>query len=242
MHPYMEVLNSDTMKAVITSAADAMQQGVIFSFEAVEAHVSSKVLQQRTPVLEHSPWIFSDLCHTAAAIYAVRKIDWLAKIVCRSANRVVSQTWAEDVPSSDTDVRRHAGVMGTPLTTTSTSSLSSSPNIRMLDASPTTTNVYSATLPKSGRRKASQDKSLPSKCSQCPKVYSGRYRDDHLRRHIKIVHGTTSFRCKYCNKQLGPRTDNFTKHLRRMHPDKMSQENHEAGFVKCNDVVMVDAL
>jgi hypothetical protein len=65
--------------------------------------------------------------------------------------------------------------------------------------------------------KVSQD-SLTSRCNLCPRIFDGKYRRDHLRRHLKSVHGNQVIICELCCRSFKYRTDHLTKHFRRVHP------------------------
>lgn len=51
------------------------------------------------------------------------------------------------------------------------------------------------------QRKVSQDV-LPLKCSWCSRIFDGEHRRDHLRRHLKSVHGNHYVTCQLCGSRL----------------------------------------
>lgn len=209
-YPYMTASISDTMKEVIASTTHAVNTGAITSFGEVEAHFKSEMIQHKNHFYGHSSSIFAAMCKNAAAMYAARKIQWVSRAICRSANRTVSQVWTQERASPVHRLEQHIGSTKSGACEFVTRSISSED----LNQSTFEVQTVSQPRPKGRGRKSSQGMSS-STCSLCNKVFKHKYHDDHLRRHKNSVHGNKRLTCGYCGRELSNRKDNFRKHQRR---------------------------
>ena len=78
-------------------------------------------------------------------------------------------------------------------------------------------NVVQDPAQRTSHEKASQGY-LTLRCNLCPSIFDGKCRRDHLRRHLKSVHGKQFLTCKLCGRSFTYRTDNLAKHFRVVHP------------------------
>jgi hypothetical protein len=230
VRPYMESPLRKEVKEVVMSTAPALYTGRFLSLDEVDMHLKSEVTKRHGyfgNFGNSTSKIFSAMCRNATAMFAARKVAWLLRAFQGSANRVISQTWAEDIPTPSTYTQRRPGE-----TTSSPASVFDSPEIKsVLNVVQAPENdmqslfqVYisatgSPTLAQgaSQEEKVSQD-SLALRCNRCPRIFDGKCRRDHLRRHLKSVHGKQFLICKLCGRSFTYRKDNLTKHFRAVHP------------------------
>ena len=209
IRPYMESPLHKEVKELVMSTAPALYNGQFLSLDEVDMHFKSEVTKRHGYFGSFSNCtskIFSAVCHNATAMFAARKIEWLLRAIQGSANRVVSQTWAEDIPTLGTYTQRQSG------------RTSSSPAIAFDNSEiKNVLNVVQDPAQRTSHEKASQD-SLTLRCSLCPRIFDRKYRRDHLRRHLKSVHGKQFLICKLCGRSFTYRTDNLAKHFRVVHP------------------------
>jgi hypothetical protein len=229
IRPYMESsLHKETKEAVM-STASTLDNGQFLSLDEVDMHLRSEVTKRRGyfgTFGNCTSKVFSAVCRNASAMFAARKVAWILRAFQDSANRVVSQTWAEDIPTPSTSAQRQSS-----RTTSSPAGVFDSSEIRnLLNMAQAPENdiqrffqvCISATgsptpAQRTSREKVSQD-SLTSRCNLCPRIFDGKYRRDHLRRHLRSVHGSKFLICKLCRRSFKYRTDNLTKHFRKVHP------------------------
>jgi hypothetical protein len=154
-------------------------------------------------------------------MFASRKLAWLGKVLQNSASRVVSQTWAEGVHAPVADIQeQHDGTTLNPEAFVNNSQRRSPFGLNQ----PTNSIVRTRSQPglssssmarrNCRRRNVSQD-TLPSRCPKCSRVFEGTWRRDHLRRHLRSVHGNHYRTCPFCERTLKDRTDNFAKHVKK---------------------------
>ena len=234
VQPFMESSVSETMKEVVSSTARVLRSGELSSFDEVAARLTFEVSKRQEhfgSFGDRIARVSSAMCRNAAAMCAGRKVKWLLHALKHalqeSANRVVSQTWAEGVESSGPYTPGSIGYA-------SSSAIHPAEDGRSGSRSTTGHNLASGipTLPQSGthspaanrgkgRRRKSSQEMRPVRCKLCSRVFNGNWRDDHLRRHVGTVHSNDYFTCELCGKRLQNRTDNFAKHLRTVHPEHM---------------------
>lgn len=229
IRPYMESPLHKEVKEVVMSTASVLDNGQFLSLDEVDMHLRSEVTKRHGyfgGIGNGTSKIFSTVCRNASAMFAARKVAWLLRAFRDSANRVISQTWAEDIPTLSTFTQRQSG-----RTTSSLAGVFDGSEIRSLlnvDQAPENdiqslfqvcTSATGSPTPaqRTSREKVSQD-SLTSRCNLCPRIFDGKYRRDHLRRHLKSVHGSQFLICKLCCRRFQYRTDNLTKHFRKVHP------------------------
>jgi hypothetical protein len=230
IRPYMESSLRKEVKEIVMSTAPALYGGQFLSLDEVDMHLKSEVTKRHGYFGNFgncTSKIFSAACCNATAMFAARKVAWLLRAFQGSANRMISQTWAEDISTLSTYTQRQSGG-----TTSSPADVFDSPEIKsvlnVVQAPENDTQslfqVYiSATgspTPAQGisrEEKVSQD-SLALRCNLCPRIFDGKCRRDHLRRHLKSVHGKRFLMCKLCGRSFKYRTDNLTKHFRVVHP------------------------
>jgi hypothetical protein len=229
IRPYMESPLRKEVKEVVMSTASALDNGQLLSLDEVDMHLRSEVTKRHGYFGSFSNCtskIFSAACWNASAMFAARRVTWLLRAFQDSANRVVSQSWAEDIPTLSTFMQRQSG-----RTTSSPAGVFDNSETRSLlnvvqapedDIQSLFQVCISATgsptpAQRTSREKVSQD-SLTSRCKMCPRIFEGKYRRDHLRRHLKSVHGNQLLTCKLCRRNFKYRTDNLTKHFRVVHP------------------------
>jgi len=229
IRPYMESPLHKEIKEVVRSTALALDNGQLLSLDEVDMHLKSEVAKRHSyfgSVGSSTSGIFSKVCRNVSAMFAARKVTWLLRAFQDSANRVISQTWAEDIPTLSTFTQRQCWG-----TTSSLAGVFDNSEIRSLlnvDQAPENDvqSLFQERISATGsptpaqrrsRDKVSQD-SLPSRCNLCPRIFDGKCRRDHLRRHLKSVHGNRLLICKLCCRSFKYRTDNLTKHFRNVHP------------------------
>jgi len=170
--------------------------------------------------------IFSTVCRNVSAMFAARKVAWLLRAFQDSASPVLSQTRAEDLPTLSTFTQRQSG-----RTTSSRADAFDDSEIRSLlnvDQAPENDirSLFQVCISATGNptpaQRTSREKvsegSLTSRCNLCPRVFDGKCHRDHLRRHLKSVHGNRFLICKLCRRSFKYRTDNLTKHFKKLHP------------------------
>lgn len=224
IQPYLEQELSDTMRAVVSSTAQELRNGELSSFNEVDAHLRSGVLKQEGHFGSNSSsssHLFSAMCHNAMIMFASRKLAWLGKVLQNSASRVVSQTWAEGVHAPVADIQeQHDGTTLNPEAFVNNSQRRSPFGLNQPNNSIVRTrsqpSLSSSSMARRNcrRRNVSQD-TLPSRCPKCSRVFEGTWRRDHLRRHLKSVHGNHYRTCPFCEHTLKDRTDNFAKHVKK---------------------------
>jgi hypothetical protein len=216
----------ETMKVVASSIVQAVRNGKLSSFNQISEQLKLEV--------HNRPWYFGDrssrtfedfatLCHYATAKFARQKITWLMRTFQDSGSRVVSQSWAEDVnpPTLNMQKRHHRttpdlGAFTTNSPSIGPSGLNQSINSPVQAHSLPGPNKSPATRKTGRRRKVPQD-IIPSTCSKCGAMFEGKYRRDHLRRHLKL-HSDDYITCELCERRLGYRKDNYAKHLKNCCP------------------------
>jgi hypothetical protein len=228
VRPCMELSVSETMKEVVSSTARILQSGELSSFDEVAAHLTSEVSRQQEHFGNFDGRIsraFSAMCRNAAAMYAGRKANWLLHALQESANRVVSRSWAEGAESSSVCLPKLVGETGSGGVALAGDGKIESPPTTVHSLESGTPNLPQsgthrpAAIRRAGRQRKISHEMLPSRCKLCPRIFEGKYRDDHLRRHVRTVHSTIYLTCELCGRRLKNRTDNFGKHLRAAHPD-----------------------
>ena len=226
IRPYMESPLHKEMKEVVMSTASVLDNGQVLSPDEVDMHLTSEVTKRHAyfgSFGNYTSKIFSTVCRNVSAMFAARKVAWLLRAFQDSANRVISQTWAEDIPTFTQRQSRR--------TTSSLAGVFDDSEIRSLlnvDQAPEN-NIQSlfpvcisatdspTSAQRTSREKVSED-SLTSRCNLCPRIFDGKCRRDHLRRHLRSVHGNRFLICKLCRRSFKYRTDNLTKHFRKVHP------------------------
>ena len=221
--PYMESPLHKEIKEVVMSTASVLENGQFLSLDEVDMHLRSEVTKRHGyfgSIGNCTSKIFSTVCQNTSAMFAARKVAWLLRAFQDSANRVISPTWGEDIPTVGIFTQRQSG-----RTTSSLAGVFDGSEIRSLlnvdqapenDVQSLSTGSPTPAQRTSGQ-KVSQD-SLTSRCNLCPRIFDGKCRRDHLRRHLKSVHGNQSLICKLCCRSFKYRTDNLTKHFRKVHP------------------------
>ena len=235
MQPHLELPVSEQMRDVVSSTVQDIRNGNLTSFAQVDAHLRSGVRKRREhfgKLSNRTSRVFSTMCHNAAAMLADRKVAWLINALQRSASRVVSQTWAEGLDTNNnTNIQKYYGRTALTQDVSIIDANNEYPSAPIRDNE---NNEHASLEPRPcnparvretvRRRRVSQD-TVPSKCSQCSRIFEGKCRRDHLRRHLKSVHGNQYLVCVLCGSRLKNRTDNFAKHLRVVHPDYIAPGN-----------------
>jgi hypothetical protein len=229
IRPYMESPLHKETKEVVMSTASVLDNGQFLSLDEVDMHLRSGVTKRQGyfgSIGNYTCKVFSTACRNASAMFAARKVAWLLRGFQDSANRVVSQTWAEDIPTFSTFTQRQSGrTTSSPAGVFDSSEIGSLLNVAQApenDIQSLSQVCISATgsptpAQRTSREKVSQD-SLTSRCNSCPRIFDGKYRRDHLRRHLKSVHGNQLLVCELCRRSFTYRKDNLTKHFRKVHP------------------------
>jgi hypothetical protein len=222
IRPYMESPLHEEIKAVVMSTVSGLYNGQLSSLGEVDMHLKSEVTKRHGHFGSFGNCIsriFSTVCRNTTAMFAARKVAWLLRAFQASANRVVSQTWAEDIPTqSGRETSSQAGVVDSSdikdvlnVVQAPEDDIQSSFQVRIsATGSPTPAQ-------RTSQEKVSQD-SLTLRCNLCPRIFSGKCRKDHLRRHLRSVHGKQIRLCELCCRRFKYRTDNLTKHYKSVHP------------------------
>jgi hypothetical protein len=223
VQPYLEQQVSEKMREVASSTAQVLRNGELSSFNEVDAHLRSGILKRPGHFGSESTYIshfFSARCYNAAIMLAGRKVAWLLKTFQDSANRVVSQAWAEGVDSlkitlqkQDSGTTPSLEAWSADSQSRSTSALTQANHNITRNRSPPGLNKPTASRRTGRQRKGPQDM-VPSRCTQCARIFEGKCRRDHLRRHLKSVHSQYYITCELCGVKLKVRTDNVAKHMR----------------------------
>jgi hypothetical protein len=232
IQPHLDLPMSEEIKEVVSSTVQVLRNGTLSSFDQVDSHLRSGVLKRTGHfgnVSSGTSRNFSKLCHNAAAMFAGRKVEWLMKTLQDSASRVISQDWAGSVDTDESNIYKHYdGTTPSPeASVTDSQSGTASALNQVHNKSVPTHSQPRLDNPTAVRRtprqgKLSQDV-LPLKCTQCHQIFEGKYRRDHLRRHIKFGHGNHYINCYLCGIQLKDRSDNVAKHLRAWCPNRAKQ-------------------
>jgi hypothetical protein len=229
IRPYMESPLQKEIKEVVMSTASVLNNGRFLSLDEIDMHLKSEVAKRHGyfgNLANRTSKILSAVCRNADAMFAARRVAWLIRAFQSSAKRVVSQTWAEDIPTLGAYTQRQSSrTTSRPAGAFDTSEIKSVLNPIQAPESDIQSSFQARILatgsppPAQGtsqEEKVLQD-FLPLKCKRCSRIFDGKCRRDHLRRHLKSVHGKQRLICKLCGISLKYRTDNLTKHLRAVH-------------------------